>query len=247
MCGRYSVHLKRLEALRRLIGAMHVAQGRDEGDGGMIGSWQPRFNAAPGQDLPVVREGTLSALRWGLLANWQADPKAQKPINARVETIAELPTFREPFRSRRCVVPATGYFEWKPTPAKAPREPYWVHPTASNLEVDEPGVMLLAGVWDRWLSPEGEVLDSYAIVTMQASDPMRAIHDRMPLELRGDDVAQWLAGDPIAPNDLAAIVERSRDVEHLALHNVTPAMGSVAFDDPSCLAPEARSQLDLFS
>lgn len=236
MCGRYSVHLKRLEALRRLIGAMSVA----------IEPWQARYNAAPGQDLPVVRDGTLTRLRWGLLPNWQVDPKAQKPINARVETIAELPTFREPFRSRRCIVPATGYFEWKPTPAKAPREPYWVHPTASNLEAGEPGVMLFAGVWDRWLSDDGEVLDSYAIVTMEASEPMRAIHDRMPLELRGDDVALWLARDPILPRDLAAVVDRSRSVEHLELRPVTPAMGSVALDDPTCLEPQSRSQLDLF-
>lgn len=236
MCGRYSVHLKRLEALRRLIGAMHVA----------IEPWQPRYNAAPGQDLPVVRDGVLAKLRWGLLPSWQVDPKAQKPINARVETIAELPTFREPFRSRRCIVPATGYFEWKPTPAKAPREPYWVHPIASNLEADEPGVMLFAGVWDRWLGDDGKALDSYAIVTMEANGPMRDVHDRMPLELRGEDVARWLARDTIAPQDLSAIVERSRSVDHLTLHTVSPAMGSVAVDDPSCLELEARSQLDLF-
>jgi putative SOS response-associated peptidase YedK len=245
MCGRYSVHLKRLEALRRLIGAMRVEHSRDEVDGGLMSSWRPRFNAAPGQDLPVVRDGALSELRWGLLPNWQVDPKAQKPINARVETIADLPTFREPFRSRRCVVPATGYFEWKPTPAKAPREPYWVHPTA-NLEADEPGVMLFAGVWDRWLSHDGEVLDSYAIVTTEANGPMREVHDRMPLELRGDDVARWLAPDPIAPDELKTIVDRSRDVGHLELHPVTPAMGSVAHDDPSCIEPEARTQLSLF-
>jgi putative SOS response-associated peptidase YedK len=237
MCGRYSVHLKRLEALRRLIGAMEVA----------VESWQPRYNAAPGQDLPVVRDGALTRLRWGLLPSWQPDPKAQRPINARVETIAELPTFRESFRARRCVVPATGYFEWKPTPAKAPREPYWVHPTASNLEADEPAVMLFAGVWDRWLSRDGEVLDSYAIVTIDANGPMREIHDRMPLELRGDDVTRWLASDTIAPQELSEIVERSRTVDHLALRTVSPAMGSVAVDDPSCLEPKSKSQLDLFS
>jgi putative SOS response-associated peptidase YedK len=234
MCGRYSVHLKRLEALRRLIGAMRIA----------IEPWQPRFNAAPGQDLPVLRDGTLTTLRWGLLPNWQTDPKAQKPINARVETVAKLPTFREPFRSRRCIVPATGYFEWKPTPAKAPREPYWVHPTA---ELDgEPGVMLFAGVWDRWLSRDGEVLDSYAIVTMDASEPMSAIHDRMPLELRDGDVARWLADDPIPPHELTAIVDRGRSVGHLDLHPVSPTMGSVAIDDLSCLKPEPKSQLNLF-
>lgn len=235
MCGRYSVHLKRLEALRRLIGAMRIT----------VEPWQPRYNAAPGQDLPVVRDGALTTLRWGLLPSWQVDPKAQKPINARVETVAELPTFREPFRTRRCIVPATGYFEWKPTPAKAPREPVWVHPKASALG-EEPGVMLLAGLWDRWRSRDGEVLDSYAIVTMEASDPMRAIHDRMPLELRGDDVQRWLARDPIAPRELSAIVDRSRATDHLDLWAVAPAMGSVALDDPSCLEPESRGQLGLF-
>jgi putative SOS response-associated peptidase YedK len=244
MCGRYSVHLKRLEALRRLIGSVRFAESRDAVGGVSIGAWQPRFNAAPGQHLPVVRDGELTALRWGLLPSWQTDPKAQKPINARVETVAELPTFREPFRTRRCIVPATGYFEWKPTPAKAPREPYWVHPTA-GLD-GEPGVMLFAGVWDRWLSRDGQALDSYAIVTMDASAPMSAIHDRMPLELHGDDVTRWLAPDPIAPGELTAIVERSRATAHLALHAVTPAMGSVTFDDPRCLEPESKAQLGLF-
>jgi len=236
MCGRYTVHLKRLEALRRLIGAMRIS----------IEPWQPRFNAAPGQDLPVVRDGALTTLRWGLLPNWQSDPKAQKPINARVETIAELPTFREPFRARRCIVPATGYFEWKPTPPKSPREPVWVHPREHNLEPDEPGIMAFAGVWDRWLSRDGEVLDSYAIVTMDASEPMRDIHDRMPLELRGPDIQRWLAPDPIATAELSAIVDRGRATAHLDLHPVTPAMGSVALDDPSCIEPASIAQLALF-
>jgi len=240
MCGRYSVHLKHLEALRRLIAGMRVG----------IESWNPRFNAAPGQELPVVRplEGqahVLTLMRWGLVASWQADPKAQKPINARAETIAELPTFREPFRSRRCIVPATGYFEWKPTPPKAPREPVWVHPRA-DLPDGEPGVMLFAGVWDRWQNPDGEVLDSYAIVTMEASETTRAIHDRMPLELHGSDIQRWLAPDPIVPRELTAIVDRSRATDHLDLRPVAAAVGSVAVDDPSCLALETRSQLDLF-
>lgn len=235
MCGRYSVHLKRLEALRRLISGMSIG----------IESWEPRFNAAPGQDLPVVRDGVLSPLRWGLLPNWQTDPKAQKPINARVETIAELPTFREPFRTRRCVVPATGYFEWKPTPPKAPREPIWVHPRQAAA-ASEPGVMLFAGLWDRWLSRDGEVLDSFAIVTMEASETTRAIHDRMPLELRGSDIERWLARDAIAPRELTAIVERSRATDHLELRPVAPAMGAVAVDDPSCIEPESSAQLGLF-
>lgn len=244
MCGRYSVHLKRLEALRRLIGALRIAQTSDDSGSALLDGWQPRFNAAPGQDLPVVRDGELAALRWGLLPSWQTDPKAQKPINARVETVAELPTFREPFRTRRCIVPATGYFEWKPTPPKAPREPVWVHPREPLG--DEPGVMLFAGVWDRWLSRDGEVLDSYAIVTTEASESMRALHDRMPLELRPEDVARWLTPGPISPAELDAIVARSRSVDHLDLRPVTPAMGSVAFDDPRCLELETRSQLDLF-
>lgn len=236
MCGRYTLHLKRLEALRSLIGALSIA----------IEPWHPRFNASPGQDLPVVRGGALTPLRWGLLPNWQSDPKAQRPINARVETIASLPTFREPFGTRRCIVPATGYFEWKHTPPRSPREPVWVHPREPNLEPGEPGVMAFAGIWDRWLSRDGEVLDSYAIVTMAPSEWISTLHDRMPLELHGGDIERWLAPDPIPPAELTAIVDRSRATDHLALHPVSPAMGSVALDDPSCITPDSHAQLGLF-
>jgi len=235
MCGRYTLHLKRLEALRRLVQLTDIA----------IEPWQPRFNAAPGQDLPVIREGVLTTLRWGLLPNWARDPKAKRPINARIETLAQLPTFREPFNARRCVVPATGYFEWRPTPPKARRDPVWVHPRGS-AQADEPGLMMLAAVWDRWLSREGEVLDSYAIVTMEASEAMRTVHDRMPLELRGGDVERWLMREPISASELDAIASRSRDTDHLALHAVTPAVGATALDDPRCIQPEARAQLGMF-
>lgn len=254
MCGRYTLHLKRLAALRRLLGVERSAY---EENGHEL--WSPRYNAAPSQDLPVIRvaqgERVLSPVSWGLLPSWSvlaAEPGAkrrnpQRPINARVETIETLPSFRDPFARRRCVVPVTGYFEWRVTPAKAEREPIWVHPFHADLD-GEPQVMALAGIWDRHTNEDGEVLDSFAIVTTAASERLNAIHDRMPLELRGGDVDRWLAREPVAGQELSALVQRCSFTDHLALREVSPIVGSVAHDGPECIAEveRTRSQLDLF-
>jgi putative SOS response-associated peptidase YedK len=251
MCGRYTLHLKRLAALRRLFGVERSAY---EEQGHEV--WSPRFNAAPGQDLPVIRvaqgERVLSAVSWGLLPSWSSQDKSKgrapnRPINARVETIETLPSFREPFARRRCIVPVTGYYEWRATPAKAAKEPLWIHPRRDDRD-GEPAVMALAGIWDRFTNDDGEVLDSYAIVTMAASERLSDIHDRMPLELHGGDVDRWLARDPIAGDELLSLVRRSASADHLALREVSPIVGSVVNDGPECIAEVQRThaQLDLF-
>jgi putative SOS response-associated peptidase YedK len=255
MCGRYTLHLKRLAALRRVLGVERSAY---EDNGHEV--WSPRYNAAPGQDLPVIRvaqgDRVLSAVSWGLLPAWsRAGPpegsskarRAPRPINARVETIETLPSFRDPFARRRCVVPVTGYFEWRATPAGAAKEPLWIHPRHTDLD-DEPPVMALAGIWDRFTSEDGEVLDSFAIVTTAASERLSVIHDRMPLELHGDDVERWLARDPITGAELSGLVQRSSSSDRLLVREVSPIVGSVIHDAPDCIAEVERTyaQLDLF-
>lgn len=244
MCGRYTLHLSELGDLRALLGVQRV----------LIPSWTPRFNIAPSQLAPVVvarPEPSLLPLRWGLVPSWAASTaEGNKRINARVERLATAPSFRDAFRSRRCVVPATGFFEWRVVPGRRPatKQPYWIRP-------DHERVTALAGVWSTWVSPEGAAIDSFAIVTTQAEGVVRALHDRMPLSLHGEDIERWLAGDPLAQDALAALVKRSaaHDALHLIASAVDRRVSSSEPDDPGCIAPPAEGaeqkvrQLSLFS
>lgn len=245
MCGRYTLHLSRLEALADLIG---IERSSLVIDGEMLETWAPRYNVAPSQSVPVLarkRSGHVIAPRqWGLLPAWATETeRARRPINARIESIATLPTFREAFARRRVIVPATGYFEWRGAKGNAgsQRDPVWIRPR-------DGGAMALAGVAERWTSREGEVIDSFAIVTMDASPELATIHDRMPLELHAEDVARWLDPVPLESSTTKAIVGRSARTDHLTYHAVTHAMGSPRMDDPACVEPasEALPQLDLF-
>jgi putative SOS response-associated peptidase YedK len=240
MCGRYTLHLQQLDELRALLGLQK----------NLISSWQPRYNIAPTQLAPVVLargERTLQALRWGLIPSWAKDARVgNRLINARVESIASRPSFREAFRARRCVAPATGYFEWRAMPGERVKQPVWIRP-------NEGGIMALAGVHESWVSKDGEVVDSFAIVTTTAIGSLREIHDRMPLELRGAGIERWLEPGSISDVELADLVQSAHDVTHLGAQEVDRRVSSPAVDDPGCIAPlvrqpEAgpRKQLGLF-
>ena len=239
MCGRYTLHVANLSELKELLGVLRV----------LVPEWKPRYNIAPTQDAPVVvvtgEERILQSLRWGLIPPWADSPGVgARSINARVETVAELPTFKRAFASRRCVVPATGYFEWRSQGSKAPKQPLWIHP--------RDGVPLaLAGLWEIWHAPDGEEIESFAIVTTDAIGELREIHDRMPLELRGAAVEAWLRPGIMSGSALAEIV-RGASSEQLDVTPVDTRVGSPFNDDPGCIAPPANDgqgrarQLDLF-
>ena len=150
----------------------------------------PRYNIAPGQPVAVVRiaedgdRRECVSLRWGLVPSWAADPGgAGRLINARAETAAQKPSFRAPFRRRRCLVPADGFYEWRPAGRRK-------QPFAFRLRGGGP--FALAGLWDRWLGPGGTVLETATILTTAANDVVRPVHDRMPVLLRPEDHAAWL-------------------------------------------------------
>jgi len=237
MCGRYTLHVADLSELKELLGILRV----------LVPDWKPRYNIAPTQDAPVVVQSpqrSLVSLRWGLIPSWaESAAIGTRSINARVETIAELPTFKHAFSSRRCIVPATGYFEWRTPGGKAPKQPMWIHP--------RDGVPLaLAGLWETWHSPEGEEIESFAIVTTDAIGELREIHDRMPLELRGEAIEAWLRPGVMSGSALASLVQRA-SVEQLEVSPVDTRVGSPFNDDPGCIAPPAADgtaakQLGLF-
>ncbi|HXZ50040.1 MAG TPA: SOS response-associated peptidase [Usitatibacter sp.] len=153
-----------------------------------------RFNIAPSQEAPVIRatrEGggrEVAMLRWGLVPFWAKDPSVgSRMINARSETVSEKPAFREAMRSRRCAVPASGFYEWTGEPRR--RVPH-------AITVEERPVVAFAGLWERWKDREGRPLETYTILTTPANRFVGAMHDRMPAILAEDDVEAWLAGSP---------------------------------------------------
>ena len=151
----------------------------------------PRFNIAPGTDIPVVRrspDGTrvLHQLRWGLVPHWSQDPAiGARLINARAESVQDKPAFRGAFQHRRCLIPADGFYEWHRQGAH--KQPYYFSSPAGQ-------VLAIGGLWESWQPPAGELLRSVCILTTAANPGVAPIHDRMPLLLAPEDWATWLTG-----------------------------------------------------
>lgn len=148
--------------------------------------------------LPVIKEEdgkrTGSLYRWGLLPFWAKDEKlSYKLINARAETLSQKPSFREAFKQRRCVVPATGFYEWRRTDEG--KTPYYIYrPDGQDLT--------FAGLYEHWKSPEGKPIDTFTIITTDANRVMKPIHHRMPTLLFGEEMDQWLDPTNRQPGEL---------------------------------------------
>ncbi len=191
----------------------------------------PSWNMAPTMQALVVRhhrpsgERRLDLLRWGLLPHFTADPKAaRRPINARAETVRVLPLFRGAFAQRRCLVPATAFYEWRAVADG--KQPFAV------ARVDG-AQMALAGLWESWTAPEGEVVRSFTIVTTTANAEMSALHERMPVILERDAWAPWLEADA----DAAAALMRPAPDGTLRCWTVSRRVNSVRNDGPELLSP----------
>lgn len=179
MCGRFA--LKNPQALKA---AFDLAELPD--------NLTPRYNISPGTEIPTIRyspEGkrVMHLLRWGLVPHWAKDPGiGAKLCNARGETVAEKPSFREAFKRRRCLVPADGFYEWKTEGRE--KQPYFF-----SLKTAEPFV--LGGVWESWRAPNGDVLRTCCLITTGPNEIMLPVHDRMPVIISPDDYATWLTGE----------------------------------------------------
>jgi len=196
MCGRFSLTANEAELNLRF-----------ELEGGAA-PYVPRYNGAPTQMLAVITSENphkLNYLRWGLIPPWAKDISiGNKMINARAETITEKPSFRTPLFSKRCLVPADGFYEWQ---QDANKQPF-------RIFVKNNPIFSLAGLWERWKSPEGTVIESFNIITTEANSFMKPIHNRMPVILRREDEKTWLASKdsveilsmlkPYAPEDMDA-------------------------------------------
>jgi len=193
---------------------------------------QARYNIAPTQDAPVVRLGKsgrrLSSVRWDLVPSWSKEPRTKYTlINARLESIHEKPSFRDAFRSRRCLVPADGWFEWR-TEGDV-KQPYHIRP-------DEDGPFAFAGIWERWEGAEG-TFDSFAILTTEAVASLHDIHHRMPVVITDRSrFGSWI--DPATPqDDLPGLLDMS-DVA-FGHYAVNRAVNNARHDGPDCIEPLA--------
>lgn len=216
MCGRYSLTTP-VEAMAGLF------------DFAERPNLAPRYNIAPTQEIAVVLrrdDGArgLRFMRWGLAPSWAKEIGGAPLINARAETVADKPSFRTSFRSRRCLVPADGYFEWRTT---APgKQPY-------RIVLKDGGVFAFAGLWDVWRSPEGMAMESCAFLTLAPNPMLAAIHDRMPAILPPASFAAWL--DPKTEAAALAALLAPYPQELMRAYPVSKRVGQVANDDPGII------------
>ncbi len=205
---------------------------------------RPRYNIAPSQPVAVVRDDAgqrrLEMVRWGLVPWWAKDASiGNRMINARAETVATKPAFREPFEQRRCLIPADGFYEWQRL-GNGPKQPF-------HLELIGGDPFAFAGVWDRWRDrSSGDVTESCALITTEANSTVAPIHDRMPVILGPQAFATWL--DPTAAPEPLHELLRPIAAEQLRATAVNTLVNRPENDDPLCLDPVVapRRQPTLF-
>ena len=198
--------------------------------------FQARYNIAPTQIAPVTRTGDhgeceLVGMRWGLIPSWAKDRSfGSRMINARSETAVEKPAFRSAFKRRRCLVPASGFFEWKKvgTGKRPQKQPYYIY------RADEQP-LVMAGLWESWNGPEaGEPTETYTILTTDANDQVRDLHDRMPAILEPDQFDAWLNPRQDDAEALTSLLRPAPDGV-LAMHAVSTRVNSPKHDDSTVI------------
>jgi putative SOS response-associated peptidase YedK len=211
MCGRYALHANP-EVIALVFGLSEIP------------ACAPRFNIAPTSQVLIVRRsdaGTVAThVRWGLVPRWAKDPSiGARMNNARAETVAEKPSFREAYRKRRCLIPASGFYEWKSESGR--KQPYYIHPAGAE-------VFAFAGLWECW-----QKLETCAIITTAANAKMAAVHDRMPVIVSPADYATWLAGDAY---DKVALRPCADDA--IRIRRVSRAVNDARNEHPRLVEPE---------
>jgi len=227
MCGRYTLKI----TVDKLAERFKLAQ--EEVTSLAL---QSDYNVAPSESQPVIvvgEQGNEAALmRWGLIPGWSKDGKpSYSTINARAEGIAEKPTYRKPFRSRRCLVPAAGFYEWQATPGSKPKQPYYF----TLKEMAESDLFAFAGLYDVWYGPDNQPLHSYTIITTTANELVAGVHNRMPVILPRDLEATWL--DPrLQDVDRLSALLRPYPAAEMTAHPVSLAVNSPANNGPQLIA-----------
>lgn len=225
MCGRYTV-----------VADANALKDRFEAD--VTENYNKRFNAAPAQLLPVITSATpagFSFFYWGLVPNWSNNKSiSHKLINARAETLLERVSFRSALQSRRCLVPADGFYEWKRINKKS-KIPY-------RFILNEQEPFAFAGLWEEFENEEKEVVHTFTIITTEANSVVSPIHDRMPVILTRDSEKVWMNNDASEKEILEVL--RPLEPELMGSYTVSSRVNNVANDDPSLI--EASAPADQF-
>ena len=225
MCGRY-----RLSRRKQLI-AEYFDIDNDV-------DWEPRYNIAPSQPVGIIRQTPpqpgrhFSLARWGLIPSWAKDASmGSSTINARSETVRDKPAYRDAFTSRRCLIPADGFFEWRRNSRE--KQPF-------HFEMHDDTLFAFAGLWDRWIDSAGAAIESCSILTTTANSVLANIHDRMPVILPREKYDLWL--DPGFRNvkELARLLVPF-DAAQMRCFPVSTRVNAVSNDDPACVVPSDTS------
>ena len=194
---------------------------------------EPRYNIAPTQPVAAVRlnastgKREFTYLQWGLIPSWAKDPKiGSRMINARSETAAEKPSFRAAFKRRRCLIPASGFYEWQKLGDR--KQPAFIHNEDDRL-------MGLAGLWEVWHSSDGSVVESCTILTTQPNQVMAPIHNRMPVIIAAEDYSMWLDPGPRPEDGLHLL--RPFASEKMEVYAVSTVVNSPRNDSVACIEP----------
>ncbi len=200
--------------------------------------YHPRYNIAPTQDTLVIcasdtgHESLMA--RWGFIPSWRkADQKGPEPINARSETAATSLLFGSALKSQRCIVPASGFYEWQAVQGQKRKRPHVIKPVKTP-------VLALAGLWSRWQLQENESIDTFTILTCAPNETMKQIHHRMPVILPPSAINPWL--DP-ALDDVQTITKmlQPAPAASITTHEVSTWINSTAHDDPRCIEPVSKT------
>jgi putative SOS response-associated peptidase YedK len=220
MCGRYTLHT----SPARLAEHFQVP---------LLVALAPRFNIAPAQTVPAVCQGgagrELVMLYWGLVPYWaKAARTGYRLINARAETVAVKPAFRAAFRQRRCLIPADGFYEWRPGP-KA-RQPYYI-------TLNDGQLFAFAGLWEHWEGEDGQKIESCTLIVTAANTLVQAIHERMPVILAPEDYAIWLDNNSCYNTARLEALLKPYPAEQMQAWPVSTRVNSPKHTDASCIAP----------
>lgn len=198
-------------------------------------SYEPKYNITPGQNVPVIikdeDERKCVIMRWGLVPQWSNDPLIGfQMINARAETVAQKPDFKNSLRKRRCIVPCSGFYEWKKVDKKT-KIPYHIKPENDNF-------FAFAGLWDSW-NKDGGNLTTFAIITTTPNELIEPIHDRMAVILSKEDEQTWLDPNNQNPDVLVSLL-KPYPSEEMQAYEISTFVSNAKNEGPECIAPIKR-------
>lgn len=222
MCGRFSLHAPE-SRIREAFNLEHTEP---------LGL-KPRYNIAPSQQIPIIRDtGTgreLVMARWGLIPSWSKESTSKySTINARIESVAEKPTYRTPFKQRRCLIPADGFYEWKQVAGK--KVPH-------HIRLKDGKIFALAGLWDHWEGEDGNV-ESCTIIVMPSNEVMKPIHERMPAIIAPAEYDWWLDARVTDKQEIMQYLT-SAPSSQLTAYPVSTRVNVPKHDDERCIQPAA--------